>query len=233
MTVALNPPFDPRMRRIGSPLNQTAFIKRGWIQKEDTGERVNFLFNPSELDLSHTVDPSAVAMPDQRPPEDHGDPYYVGSGSTTGVKLLYDRTYEMFSGPKDDKDKSLANRLGVWADMAAWYKFLGMIDAMPTNWSDGIIAQPPQLFTSWLFVGPKLVYYGWVTGISVVYSHWTGDMIPVRGAVDVSFQILPYTGDAPERSAGNIPVDPNLPSWLGGNIDFGVHLPAGPDGTIH
>lgn len=206
---ALNPPFDPRMRRIGSPLNRTAAIKRGWIQDEQAAKRVNFLFNPSQLDLSHAINPEAVATYKQQRPVDVMDPYYTSTGSSTSLKLLYDRTYELFSAPGTGQGKNLANRYGVYADVAAWYVFLGMLEEMPETWEDTLMEQPAQLKAAYLFVGPKLVYFGWVSGISVTYSHWTQNMIPSRCAVDVSFTILPHVGKSPRR-----PGDPlNTSGW--------------------
>lgn len=195
---ALNPPFDPRMRRIGSPLNLTSKIQRGWIQtsEEETDQyRINFLFNPSQLDLVHSIDPNNTRLDAQTPPDDVTDPYYTSTGSSTGVKLLYDRTYELFSSPKDPANQSFANKYGVWADVAAWYVFTGMLPDMPTDWTDSLITQPAQMRRAFLFVGPNLVYYGWVTGVNVTYSHWTQNMIPQRCSVDVGFQILPFNGN--------------------------------------
>jgi hypothetical protein len=198
---ALNPPFDSRMRSIGSPLNLTNQIRRGWIQKEEGDERVNFMFNPSQLDLSHNIDPNNVRLDSQTPPDDVADPWYTSSGSTTGVKLLYDRTYELFSAPAGGS-LGFANQYGVWADVAAWYKYLGMLDEMPTSWDNSLITKPAQLFTSYLFIGAKMVFYGWVTGLSVTYSHWTQEMVPQRCSVDIGFQILPWTGDVPIPTDG-------------------------------
>lgn len=214
---ALNPPFDPRMRKIGSPLNQTAKIKRGWIQSADgDNQKVNFLFNPSQLDLSHSIDPSMVRSPEQaaQNSNDVMDPDYPTIGSSTGVKLLYDRTYELFSAPRSGK-MGFANQYGVWADVAAWYVYLGLLPAYPESWEDSIITDPPVLKNSYLFIGPRLVFYGWVTGINVTYSHWNMQMVPSRCAIDVSFQILPGPGDTPLQGEKDVNLSGGLSSWLG------------------
>jgi hypothetical protein len=200
---ALNPPFDARMRSIGSPLNRSSQIRRGWIQAEDTRQRVNFLYNVSQLDLSHQVDPNNVVQPAQKPPDSVTDPFYTMSASTTGVKLLYDRTYELFSAPASGST-GFANKYGVWADVAAWYVYMGMLPSMPKSWDDSIITSPATLVRSYLFVGPNMVFYGWPTGINVTYSHWTQNMIPQRCSVDIGFQIIPHTGAAPAPVGGLI-----------------------------
>lgn len=201
--VPLNPPFDPRMRRIGSPLNLTNQIKRGWIQSEKDATRVNFLYNPSELDLTHSIDPGLARNPAQAQTADVLTIDYPAMGSTTGVKLLYDRTYELFSAPKGG-EMGFANKYGVWADVAAWYVFLGLLPEMPTSWDNSIISGVPYYQTSYLFVGPKMAFYGWVNGINVTYSHWNQQMVPARCAVDVQFTILPHKGKGTPIRGGKL-----------------------------
>lgn len=197
---ALNPPFDPRMRRIGSPLNLTSRIKRGWIQDQAGEKKVNFLFNPPDLALTHSVDPN-IPTPDQMeqvPDQAETNIDVPSVGSSTGVKLLYDRTYELFSSGKEGKT-GFSNRFGVWADVAAWYYFCNMIPAYPDSWDDSMITSPPQYKPAYLFMGPRLVFYGWVNSLNVTYTHWTQDMVPARCAVDIGFTILPHSGDVPGR----------------------------------
>lgn len=227
----LNPPFDPRMRRIGSPLNLTNRIKRGWIQSaESDAQRVAFLFNPSSLELGHSIDPSLGRQQSQVPVDDVMSADYPTIGSSTGVKLLYDRTYELFSA-KSAGMTSFANQYGVWADVAAWYVYMGMLPEMPSSWDDSIITSPPIYKTSYLFVGPKMAFFGWVTGISVAYSHWTQEMIPTRCAVDVSFQLLPHQGPSPVAGSslsatGLVGSEGWLNDWIGGGVVIN------PDGTL-
>jgi hypothetical protein len=170
------------------------------------------------LDLSHSIDPSLTRSPEQAAAtkNDVMDPDYPTIGSTTGVKLLYDRTYELFSPPKTGR-LDFANKYGVWADVAAWYVYLGLLPEMPDSWENSLITDPPVLKNSYLFVGPKLVYYGWVTGINVTYSHWSMQMVPSRCAVDVSFQILPHTGATPIRNG--MDADTAVGSWLSDLLD--------------
>jgi hypothetical protein len=190
---ALNPPFDPRMRQIGNPLHNSKGMKRGWVQTDTDNLRVNFLFNPSQFDLQHGVNTDLARNEDFSPAEDVMSVDYVSMGSSASIKLLYDRTYELLSG-----GGNLAARYGVWADVAAWYVLLGMLPEMPVDWKDSMITSPATIKTVYLFLGLRMVYYGWLTGINVTYSHWNQQMIPVRCAVDLSFELLPHTiGDTP------------------------------------
>jgi hypothetical protein len=190
----LNPPFDPRMRQIGAPYHRARDMKRGWVQTDEDNLRVNFLFNPSQLDLGHQVNVDAVRNPDFAPSSDVMSPDYVSMGSTLNVKLLYDRTYELLGS-----DGGFAHRFGVWADVAAWYVLLGMLPEMPADWRESIITDPPTIKSAYLFLGPRMVFYGYLTGINVTYSHWNQQMIPLRCSVDLSMELLPHNNDAPLR----------------------------------
>ena len=190
----LNPPFDPRMRQIGNPAIAASKIKRGWVQTEEDNLRVNFLFNPSQLDISHGVNTDLARNDDFAKAEDVMSVDYVSMGSSLSVKLLYDRTYEIVSGTD-----SFAQKYGVWADVAAWYVLLGMLPEMPEDWKESIIKKPPTIKTAYLFLGMKMVYYGYLTGISVTYSHWSATMVPVRCSVDLQMELLPHQKDAPLR----------------------------------
>lgn len=189
---ALNPPFDPRMRQIGNPLHNSKGMKRGWVQTDTDNLRVNFLFNPSQFDLAHGVNTDLARNEDFAPAEDVMSVDYVSMGSSASVKLLYDRTYELLGN-----SNNFASKYGVWADVAAWYVLLGMIPEMPADWSDSLIVSPATIKTVYLFLGIRMVYYGWLTGINVTYSHWNQQMVPVRCAVDLQFELLPHKGTAP------------------------------------
>lgn len=183
---ALNPPFDARMRHIGNPTHKAQRMQRGWVQSEDS-KRVNFLFNPTQLDVSASVNMDVAQNPDDHPSGDVTSPSYAGLGMSTNVTLLYDRTYEMVS-----PGNSLAHRFGVWADVAAWYVFFGMLPGMPNGWKGSIIKNPMMVTTGYLFLGPRIVYYGLFNSISVTYSHFSQEMIPVRCAVNVGIDLLPH-----------------------------------------
>jgi hypothetical protein len=190
---ALNPPFDPRMRQIGNPLHNSKGMKRGWVQTTEDNLRVNFLFNPSQLDLSHGVNTDLARNPDYTPTDDVMSIDYASTGSSLSVKLLYDRTYELVG----NASTNFATRYGVWADVAAWYVLLGMLPEMPADWKDSMIVAPATIKQVYLFLGLRMVFYGWLTGASVTYTHWNQQMIPVRCSVDLQMELLPHTGSAP------------------------------------
>lgn len=207
----LNPPFDPRMRKVGSPLNLSHEMKRGWAITEDGTKRVNFLFNPSSITVSNAVDP--MAQRQDTVPEAVNDAGGVQvfadnpiSQGAVGLDLLYDRTYEMFSGSKvknqtiKNNDVDMAEAYGVYADVAAWWTLVGMYEQMPKGWHDSIPVSPMMQIPMYLFIGPYLLYYGFIDNLGVTYSHWSQRMIPQRCKVSVSFSMLPKPGGSKEVS---------------------------------
>lgn len=226
--LALNPPFDNRMRRIGSPLNQTGRMKRGWIQNSIGTERVNFLFNPAAIDISSALDVEHTQSPLQKSEADVTNVSYPSTGSGTGVSLLYDRTYELFSSPRNAANVTSAATFGAWADVMAWYKFVNMYQELPTTWTDITFTQPLNYIPSYLFIGPYLYVYGVVSSLSTTITHWTQEMIPQRAKVDVGFNALPLpTGQTLDLLHGagleNSAIDPGaaVGSWVDGIFDDG------------
>jgi hypothetical protein len=218
----LNPPFDPRMRQIGNPLHNSKAMKRGWVQTTEDNLRVNFLFNPSQLDLNHGVNTDLARNPDYTPNDDVMDITYASMGSTLGVKLLYDRTYELVG----NSSANFATRYGVFADVAAWYVLLGMLPEMPGDWKDSMIVAPATIKQAYLFLGLRMVFYGWLTSIAVTYTHWNQQMVPVRCSVDLQMELLPHT-----RTSLPVPGKYNdaeigkglTEDWLSAQVpDFGV-----------
>lgn len=206
----LNPPFDPRTRRIGNPSFKPHLMKRGWVQTLDN-LRVDFLFNPSMIELSHGVNLAIAQNPEDEPDMDPGTPDYASLASSTSLSLLYDRTYEVAS-----QDGSYASKFGIMADIAAWYMLLGMLDQYPTNWKQTIIQNPARIARVYVFLGPRMPYYGWLTGVGVTITHWSQTMVPMRGMITVSVDLLPHRQKAPGRGnysaanyTGTTPYAPN------------------------
>lgn len=219
----LNPPFDQRMRSIGSPEFTPGLIKRGWIQtaagtngksQGPNGNcRVNFLFNPSTVSASSTVNitqpsPQQVQTNDNRVPGDL--PFYASTGSTLGFSLLFDRTYDLWTN-KNTKP-TVASTFGVYSDVGAFYYYFGMITEPPSAAQVGpghigqpgdpappVITQgwrtmspmaPPHYFGSHIYIGDKLFFYGACESLAITYTHWNHEMVPMRCSIDLSFTLL-------------------------------------------
>lgn len=182
----LNPPFDPRILSTGgaNPAMKDRPIKRGRIVALEGGLQVNFMFNPSTLDVSYAYDPS---LADPTKTDTSVVASTIGEGQIS-VNLLFDRTYEVW-----DRGSSIASTFGVHADILSFYAFLGMIDASYTASSGWENLYPKNQIArkdSYLYIGDTLKYYGYVTSLAVSYTHWSFDMIPTRAAVGIAFNVI-------------------------------------------
>lgn len=199
----LNPPFDHRMRMIGSPSQNPGGIKRGWIQTANDASgnaqgpngkcRINFLFNPSTLVANHSISPTQPSLQQTKSNENRvpGDiPFYASTGSSIGFSLLFDRTYDLWT--KRGVKPTLASTFGVAADVAAFYYYFGMIPQPaeaalygPSHISEPGDPAPPVLIQKWSNLSPSRppAYFG-----SYIYI---GDKLTYYG-VCTSFNVT-YT----------------------------------------
>lgn len=225
------------MRMIGSPVFTAGKVKRGWIQTaaDSTGSaqgpngncRINFLFNPSTITLNHSVNitqpsPQQVKTNDNRIAGDL--PFYASTGSTLGFSLLFDRTYDLWTNR--NTKPTLASTFGVYADVAAFYYYFGLISQPPSaamvgpghisqpgdpappiitrGWETMSPMAPPRYFGSHIYIGDKLFYYAACESFNITYTHWNLEMVPMRCSIDLSWTLLqdPVSTDKIVNSLG-------------------------------
>lgn len=190
----LNPPFDPRMLSTGgaNPALRERPLKRGRIVASEVattsaGLQVNFMFNPTTLDFAFAFDGSQA---DPEGTDKTVTAPTVGEGQLS-LNLLFDRTYEVW-----DRASTVAGVFGVHADVLAFYAFLGLIDASYTassSWEQLYPKSQIQQVYSYLYIGDRLKYFGYITSFSVSYTHWSYDMVPTRAAVGIAFSVVMTT----------------------------------------
>lgn len=225
-----NPPFHPNILNIGgnnSKINPTpangknpngGILRRGFLvagagvingYTSNIQYKVNFLYNPSTIEETRTLDLNNNTLPAYaRNPDDPGS-YVSALNTSVYFSLLFDRTFELW-------DSSYANTqagtYGVRADVEAFYNLLGINQPATTT---ATIPQNPsivgpansnaitvqgymQYVPSMLYFGDSvqgtLSYFGYVTEIDVTYTHFTSEMVPMRCAIDVTFMGLANTG---------------------------------------
>lgn len=212
----LNPAFDSRMGysgHIGAPTS------KGFIEVDTSGPlaslsttsgnftppagRINFLFNPSELNVSHNVNADSISGTANNPKYEQSEGDILGYFGTASFSLLFDRTYELWY-------KTVPN--GVYADVLAFYYMLGIAQThdkvVPNGVSknnNGNFSQiytlvgenqptaPMQFVNVWVILG-AITLYGYLTEFDVDYTHWSQDMIPQRCAINVSMQLMTPNG---------------------------------------
>lgn len=200
----LNPPFDPRLTSVGGA--NPAFaqagrpLKRGRIVRSNgPAYQINFMFNPSTLDVAYSYDPS---LADPTKTDQVVTAAYIGEGAIN-LSLLFDRTYELW-----ERRGTLASRFGVHADVLAFYAYLNMIDPaynITTSWEQLYPKNQIQTVYSFLYVGDRLKYYGYINSLSISYVHWSHDMIPTRAALGVGFTII---NNPQGQAAGGLTLTP-------------------------
>lgn len=222
-----NPKFDSRIYTL-SGLKATAAgtgvstgdLQRGYMIRDSdylTGSiqySVRFLYNPSEVDVTHNTDvtSSAAIIPQAyRNQLDTAQPN-VPLNATISFNLLFDRTYELWDASArvnslyDWADEpSLA---GVRVDVAAMYRVVGILQpktqAVPNPHTTGTDPGSSQAIINNGAPGPmpmtpmevyfggtnSLSYRGYVSSLSVTYTHWTQLMIPMRCTIGVTMSLL-------------------------------------------
>lgn len=224
----LNPRPDPRLINTGgaNPAMRFRPLKRGRVIRVDNGYQVNFMFNPSVLDVGFSYDASLANQAGTAQGTNAPTATYAGEGQIH-LDLLFDRTYELWDGPLN----SLAGTFGVHADVLAFYAFLDMIPADFTTQSSWESLYPSSQIgqkNAYLYIGNNLKYYGYISALSVQYVHWSFDMIPTRAAVGVDFNVIltrPTTPGASGAPATTTPSastpTPQVPQFIPGK-GFGL-----------
>lgn len=222
-----NPRFDDRIYTL-SGLKATAKgtgvstgeLQRGYMVQDSnflTGDvqySLQFLYNPSEVQISHNTQvtsDAAITPKAYRSSLDIAKPN-VPLNATVQFNLLYDRTYELWNSasrahsPYDwDDEPSLA---GVKVDIAAAYRVVGILQprtrtvANPhSSSSDPGVAQaivrngspgPMPMTPMQVFFGGvnSLNYRGYVSSLTVDVTHWSQLMVPMRCTIGVTMNLL-------------------------------------------
>ncbi|MFE4681536.1 hypothetical protein ACFRNJ_11960 [Streptomyces sp. NPDC056721] len=210
-----NGSFDPRITSIPTVVysgdyNQS--LTRGWIIQESavkgTRYRCNFLYNPSVVSVSHSINTNVLADQNAIDPND------VSQGTailplqqTVSFSLLFDRTYELWDSTKLSGDTRYdVATMGVGYDILSLYKITGIATTITvdgkaddtvtdTSFSKGSFtkgATGPMLWVPvYVVFGDFLDYYGVIQQLDVQYTHWTTSMVPSRCQVNVTMQLLP------------------------------------------
>jgi len=225
-----NPPFHPNILAVGgankainppgrddyNPGAGTKNFHRGIMMaghgavdasKDPYQYRVNFLYNPSTIQETRSIDLNAGQLPSYARSTDDPGSYATALNTAVNFSLLFDRTYEMW-----DKSygETLAGTFGVRVDVEAFYNLMGInyfVDQSEVTGSapssinftgpaKTTVQGPMQMVPTQLIFGNNSVgalqYFGYVSTFDVTYTHFTQQMVPVRCAINVNFTALPY-----------------------------------------
>lgn len=194
---------------------QTAYPTAGDASVYGKQYTLTFLYNPSAISVSHSISSANQVMP-AFTRVDTGTPL-VAAGGTLTWSLLFDRTYELTD---QTQSSSLAGSWGVAADVHVLYNMVGMnrpittigpeesgrsilpgaagqtevTGVMQMNYIKAVFGAAKTGYAGTLPGISRLRYFGYITSISVTYTHFTQNMVASRCAVGVTMQLLAPSG---------------------------------------
>lgn len=222
-----NPKFDSRIYSLtglkatapGTGVS-TGDLQRGYLVQDtdyligNVQYSLQFLYNPSEVQVSHNTDVTSTAalVPQAyRNPLDSAKPN-IPLNATVSFNLLFDRTYELWDSATRahslydwDDEPNLA---GVKVDIAAVYRVVGILQpktqtvANPHNSindpgtsqviiRNGAPGPMPMTPVQVYFGGSNsLTYRGYVSALSIDVMHWSQLMVPMRCTIGITMSLL-------------------------------------------
>jgi hypothetical protein len=191
---------------------------RGYTAKDAQSAVVQFLYNPSEISASYSIQFYGAAI--QFPNVNDTATLRTGLSQTVNFTLLFDRTYAFW----DNKGGDLAE-IGVDVDVRQLKQFTGMFiqsqnQAQATGGKNAALSQGimGRIDSYVVFSGSikhGLIYYGFISSWDVTYTHFSNKMIPMRCSVDVSFTLLPPPTQA-NNKPGSVPTPVTTVGGRGG-----------------
>jgi hypothetical protein len=222
--VVENPPFHPNILNIPGQQNGVAnggafdtvlgdsnsLLYRGLIstrQQQGSNQifRVKFLYNPSTIHESRSIDLNNNVVPTYaRNPDDPGS-YVTGLQATLSFNLLFDRTFELWDSAYVNTD---AGKYGTSVDTNAFFNMLNInqqVTQTPTHLGagsfqdtrssfttvvQGVMAPVPvDIYFGYRSVG-ALKYFGYISQLDITHTHFTQKMVAQRCAIGVGVTLM-------------------------------------------
>lgn len=132
--------------------------------------KLRFLFNPSDYTMGYTPTDQLILNPGAAGDTVSAATLLGASTTTSQFNLLFDRTYEVFSGKAPS---------GVNIDTQVFTQLLGV----PANGNGFPLFLPVQLYLGGI---NALAFYGVISSSQITYTHFTKTMVPLRAAISIS-----------------------------------------------
>ncbi|WP_274916902.1 hypothetical protein [Streptomyces sp. WZ-12] len=193
------------------------YSRRGFIQTAKSSgvtvaetKTLRFLYNPSTVAVTHGLDGQNMQLAQWQRSENMTGTALLPVNNSCSFSLLFDRTFDVL-GPRNKPSA----KFGVMYDVNMLYNLCGInqkvkpkIDGFEDDgdWGDGKgkpssdAGEVPQTITGPMQMNPvdiyfgghrNLYFYGFISNISINYSHWVQEMIPTRCAVSLTVTGLP------------------------------------------
>ncbi|RST00376.1 hypothetical protein EF910_32085 [Streptomyces sp. WAC07149] len=177
---------------------------------------LRFLYNPSSIKVTHKIDPNNMLLPGNYTPPEDTSTAVGATGGSLSLNLRFDRTYET-SDPS--KQNTFVGDMGVLADAHVLYNMVGMNAVAhsespdKTNKSfadpDNVLGVMQMTYVWMTLMDPRdgstyrslpnhsrMNYFGYITGIELLYSHFTQRMAPSRAEFGIDLQLMTSFGYA-------------------------------------
>jgi hypothetical protein len=179
----------------------------------------NFQYNPSTVDSTYMIQTGGAASAMMFPNANDEAQLAVPLNAYVSWTLLFDRTYELWdaAGYKAQGNGNIPAQQdptlqGVYADVAQLQWFVGMDQSVSSAVLSGSVVTSGTLAGSnngvmmmvpaWVYFGgydvntrsytPQgVAYYGAISEWDVTYTHWQTAMVPMRCAIDITFNLYP------------------------------------------
>ena len=180
--------------------------------------RVTFLYNPTTITVNYALNPSsALTTALAFKQKGLAAAPMAPMSQSISFSLLFDRTFELWNsytskgvpGKLSGVDNDIMNphARGVLTDVLALQQYTGQLansqfqsgaSSAPAVTSTFQLQGIQEMMLGWVYFGGVYgaFYYGYVSGLTVTYTHFTQFMVPMRCAVDVGFVLLPLPTDA-------------------------------------
>lgn len=265
----INPPADRRLNsildKLHSPLrhgiiqqtdiNVASASQTGLTNGQDYPFACKFMFNPAVVAVDYAINNRVIPMNQMTSAQLQSKSFFPGS-TTLSFSLLFDRTYDVYYGPKSAAAPDL-RKIGVRADIYALEAVVGVHSAQTENKFDekgassGNTTADRGVKNSVNLVGnmvmtPVYILFGGgedtaglafactITGLRVNYALFSENMIPTRCSVDISATTIVGIDPAEIYAAGGklddrIMNGNRVTTTAGGNFAVG-QAPYGQDG---
>lgn len=243
-----NPPFDPRrystnpyyaglqqgfMVRNGlggsngalgktTTATQTAVAGKGVLDSV----KLRFLYNPSDFTVSLTPSDALFPNVNGATGSNANDTASLIGQTTTSASfnLLFDRSYEL-NAANNSTNTATSAPTGVSVDIVTFKALLGI----PLNGVGQALFLPVHMY---LGGGQSLDFYGVITTATIVYTHFSVNMVPMRAAITIGMtQWLDDTSGptaADGQSVGPTPLGPPVNKGSTQKVGTNVYGPPVP-----
>lgn len=200
----------------GQAVTDSGDLNGGTLSTQQYPFGVRFLFNPSGINVSYQTDPSVLPLGQTTEAQAAALSFYPGSTSIN-FSLQFDRTYEVVYGPNATTATTAGKDLrgiGVYEDIGFLEKVIGARGLLRDSSNQPQLSNMVMVPVVIIFGGGDgkggvaaavgLSYYAFINSVSVTYSHFARNMVPIRAGVDINATMIIGSSPADAAKSGDL-----------------------------